>query len=222
MRHFGREETRPLELAGPNFTCSEHFLDVKNGRISVTEVKTQRKTDVLSTDRETDHKQEGVAVAKLQMKLKRRRCCWHFQAIREKAGSANVLPCLLQFPAAALFDKLPIKKENQKRSSMFGRLGEILDVLCRANHLCRINKCLIWSFSRFSFIVLSNGSTARDWSIKRMGSMMEKTARKHWFNRLLIKVPGSWLPCLSFGAKNLNWKRNWLLHNWPCRETMEH
>ena len=59
MRHFGREETRPLELAGPNFTCSKHFLDVKNGGISVTEVKTQRKTDVLSTDRETDHKQEG-------------------------------------------------------------------------------------------------------------------------------------------------------------------
>ena len=64
-----------MELAGPNFTCREHFLDVKNGRISVTEVKTQRKTDVLSTDRETDHKQEGVTVAKLQMKLKRRRCC---------------------------------------------------------------------------------------------------------------------------------------------------
>ena len=35
------------------------FFDVKNGRSSVTEVKTQRKTDVLSTDGETDYKQEG-------------------------------------------------------------------------------------------------------------------------------------------------------------------
>lgn len=51
-----RRDTGPLDLA-PGFPKSEKWA-----KILVTEVKTRRKTDVLSTDRETDYKQHWAGV----------------------------------------------------------------------------------------------------------------------------------------------------------------